>query len=119
VVLTKTTMEQYTLERARVPLGLVTRGAWDRHQGSWHDWGWLEPAQGSETALGLLAAECRLHDEAVQLELAGSDSAGPLAEAALLQAEFMRPGVVLVSLVDGSREVLEELHTEAERVYWR
>jgi hypothetical protein len=112
-------VERYTLERGGVRLGVVTRGAWDGHQGSWHDWGWLEPAQGSEAALAVLAAECRLHDEAVRLDLAGSDSAGPLTEAARLQAEFMGPGVVLVSLSDGARWVLQELHTEGERVYWR
>jgi hypothetical protein len=112
-------MERYQLERGGVPLGVVTRGAWDGHQGSWHDWGWLESAQGSEAALGLLAAECRLHDEAVRLELVGGDSAGPLVEAARLQAEFMGPGVVLVSLADGARSALGELHTEGGRVYWR
>jgi hypothetical protein len=112
-------LERYSLERGGVSLGVVTRGDWDGHQGSWHDWGWLESAQGSEAALGLLAAECRLHDEAVQLHLAGNDSTGPLTEAARLQAEFMGPGVVLVSLVDGGRLVLDELHTEGERVYWR
>jgi hypothetical protein len=35
------------------------------------------------------------------------------------QAGFMRPGVVLVSVADGSLRVLEELHTDAGRLYWR
>src|SRR5688572_13756521 len=98
---TETRMERYTLERGGVALGVVTRGAWDGHQGSWPEWGWFDPARGSEEALTLLVAECRLHDEAVRLDLAGGDAAGPLAEAARLQTAFMGPGVVLVSLVDG------------------
>jgi hypothetical protein len=112
-------VERFRLERGGVLLGVVTRGEWDGQQGSWQDWGWLEPAQGAEAAIELLAAECRLHDEAVRLHLAGSDSAGPLAEAARLQTEFMGPGVVLVSLADGTRSILDELHTEAGRVYWQ
>jgi len=36
-----------------------------------------------------------------------------------LQAEFMRPGVVLVALADGARWVLDEIHTEAGLLYWR
>jgi hypothetical protein len=102
-----------------VPLGVVIRGAWDGQQGSWHDWGWLEPVEGTEAALELLAAESRLHDEAVRVELAGSDAVGPLADADRLQAEFMAPGVVLVSLLDGARSALAELHAEGRRVYWR
>jgi hypothetical protein len=79
----------------------------------------LELAPGADAALELLAVERRLHDDAVQLELAGGDPEGRLAEAARLQAEFMRPGVVLASLADGGRILVAELHTEASRVYWR
>jgi hypothetical protein len=112
-------VERYRLERGGEVLGVVTRGEWDGHQGSWHDWGCLEPAPGAGGALELLAAACRLHDEGVRLELAGGDPAGPLAEAARLQAEFMEPGVVLVSLADGARSALDAVHTEAGRIYWR
>jgi hypothetical protein len=37
-------VEQYRLERGGVVLGIVTHGEWDGEQGSWHDWGWFEPA---------------------------------------------------------------------------
>jgi hypothetical protein len=111
--------ERFRLERGGVVLGVVTRGVWDGHQGSWRDWGWLEPSADFAAAGDLLARECRLQDEAVQLELADGDSSAPVAEAARLQAELMRPGVVLVSLSDGARWVLEELHTDAGRLYWR
>jgi hypothetical protein len=107
------------LERGGVLLGIVTRGEWDGHQASWHDWGWLEPVPDATAALDLLTAECRLHDEAVRLELAGGDAASLLAEAAQIQAEFIAAGLVLVSLADGTRSSLDELHAEAGRVYWR
>ena len=94
-------------------LGVVTRGEWDGHQASWHDWGWLEPSADFAAAGELLAEECRLHDVGVRLMQEGSDPSVPFAEAARLQAEFMRPGVVLIELADGSPWVLEELHTEA------
>lgn len=112
-------MKRYRLERGDEVLGVITCGEWDGHQGSWHDWGLLELAPGSISAIELLANECHLHDEAARLELDGGDPAGLLAEADRLQAEFMGPGVVLVSLVDGVRLALAELHTEAERVYMR
>jgi hypothetical protein len=112
-------MERYRLERGGSVLGLVVRGEWDGHQGSWHDWGWLEPAPGSEPAIEILAAEGRLHDEAVGVEIAGGDPSGLLAEAARLQAEFMRPGVVLVSVASGNRQVVDECHAEGERMFWR
>jgi hypothetical protein len=112
-------VERYRLERGGVLLGIVTRGEWDGHQASWHDWGWLEPAPGADAALDLLAAECTLHDEAVQLELAGGDPAYLLAKAAQLQVEFNGPGIVMVSLADGTRSSLDELHAEAGRIYWR
>lgn len=99
-------------------LGIVTRGEWDGQQGSWHDWGWLEPAPGSDAAIDLLIAECRLHDEAMRIEL-GGDATVQFAEAARLQEEFMRPGVMLVSLGDGVRSALDEFHADATRVYWR
>jgi hypothetical protein len=53
------------------------------------------------------------------LELAGGDAASLLAEAAQIQAEFIAAGLVLVSLADGTRSSLDELHAEAGRVYWR
>jgi hypothetical protein len=112
-------MERYRLERGGVVLGIVTRGEWDGHQGSWHDWGWLERSAEFAAVGGLLAEECRLHDEAIRLEQEGGDATVTLAEAARLQAEFMRPGVVLVALADGAKSVLDELHTEAGRLYWR
>lgn len=112
-------MEQYRLERGGVLLGVVTRGEWDGNQGSWHDWGWLEPSADFAASGALLAEECRLHDLAVRLDLEGGDPSVPLAEATRLQAEFMRPGVVLIALADGSQSVLDELHTEAGRLYWR
>lgn len=112
-------MEQYRLERGGQVLGVVTREAWDGHQGSWPEHGRLELAPGSELIVNLLAAECRLHDEAVRAELEGGDPTGPLAEAARVQAEFMRPGVVLVSLTSGNLLVVDECHTEGRRVYWR
>src|SRR5437868_2286858 len=68
-------VERYRLERGGVLLGIVTRGEWDGHQASWHDWGWLEPVPDATAALDLLTAECRLYDEAVRLELAGGDAA--------------------------------------------
>ena len=55
----------------------------------------------------------------MRLELASAESTALMAEAARLQAEFMNPGIALVSLVDGTRSELDEMHTEAERVYWR
>ncbi|MBL8794035.1 MAG: hypothetical protein JNM56_09020 [Planctomycetia bacterium] len=100
-------------------LGIVTREEWDGHQGSWPDQGCLEPAPGSEPAIALLATECRLHDDAVRTELAGGDSSGLLVEAARVQAEFLRPGVVLVSVTSGSSLAVDEFHAEGERVYWR
>jgi len=112
-------MERYRLERGGELLGFVTRGEWDGFQGSWHDWGWLEPAPDSDAVIELLAGECRLHDEAVRLELAGGDPADLLREAERLQAEFMEPGVTLVSLADGARLKLDEMHFDAGRVYWR
>ena len=112
-------MEQYQLERGGVVLGVVTRGEWDGHQASWHDWGWLEPSANYDVVRTLLDEECRLHDEVVRLEQEGGDSSVLLAEAARLQADFMRPGVVLVSLADGARFSLDEVHAEAGRLYWR
>jgi hypothetical protein len=112
-------VERYRLERGGVVLGIVTLGEWDGQQGSWHNWGCLEPPGGSDAAIELLSTECRMHDEAMQLELAGGDPTGPLHEATRLQAEFMAPGVALVSLADGTRSAVDEMHTEAERIYWR
>jgi hypothetical protein len=112
-------VEQYRLERGGVVLGVVTRGDWDGNQGSWHDWGWLETAPGSDAAIELLTSECRLNDEAMRLEQAGDDPVVQLAEAARLQKDFMRPGVVLVSLEDGARFAVEEMHAAASHVYWR
>jgi hypothetical protein len=112
-------VERYHLERGGTVLGVVTRGEWDGHQGSWHDWGWLEPAPGAEPAVGLLAAECRLHDEAVRVELEGGDPSGLLAEAARVQAEFVRPGVALVPIAGGGRLAVDECHAEGGRVFWR
>jgi hypothetical protein len=100
-------------------LGVVTRGEWDGHQGSWHDWGWLESAPGAEKAIELLVAACRLHEEVVSSELAGGDPTELLANAALVQAEFMRPGVILVSLWNGDRTMLDEFHLDGGCVYWR
>jgi hypothetical protein len=110
---------RYRFERGGVVLGVVTRGEWDGHQGSWHDWGWLETAPGSDAAIELLTSECRLHDEAVRLEHDGSDPVNLLREAAGLQMKFMEPGVTLVSLMDGERFTLAETHTDGERIYWR
>lgn len=112
-------IERHHLERGGSVLGVVTRGEWDGHQGSWHDWGWLEPAPGSEPALELLAVECRLLDEAVRAERAGDDASGLLAEAARAQAEFLRPGVSLLPVAGGRRLRVEECHAEGGRVFWR
>jgi hypothetical protein len=36
-----------------------------------------------------------------------------------VQAEFMRPGVGLVSLASGGRLAVDEFHAEGGRVFWR
>lgn len=111
-------LARYALERDGVTLGVVTRGPWDRNQGSWREWGWLEPTEGSEAAVRLLEEADGLFGEALRLREGGADSAPALARADRIQAEFMGPGVALVSLADGERRALEELHLTQGRVYW-
>ncbi len=110
--------ERYALDRGDTTLGVVTRGPWDGHQGSWRDWGWLEPDGESRPAIGFLEEEEHLLREVMRLEAERLDSAPVLARAERLQAEFMEPGVELLSLADGKRWGLIEFHLDLCRAYW-
>jgi hypothetical protein len=112
-------MQDYSLERGGIVLGVITRGPSEGQQGEWRDWGWLEIAPGCEPMIDSLRQENRLFDALVQIETEGGDAASLLAEASQTQAEFMRPGVVLLSVADGNRVIVTEFHVAGERVYWR
>jgi hypothetical protein len=113
-----TNLERHALQRGGVTLGVVTRGPWDRNQGSWREWGWFEALEGSQAAVQLLEEEDDLFHEASRLERERADPVPVLAQADRVQADFMGPGVALVSLPDGGRWVLQEFHLNQGRVYW-
>jgi hypothetical protein len=112
-------LEHYELVRGGGTLGVVIRGPWDGNQGSWPEWGWLEPAEAFQVPGRLLGEEEALFEEVMRSATERLDYAPVVAQADRIQAEFMEPGVELVSLADGSRWTLEEFHLDKGRVYWR
>jgi hypothetical protein len=111
-------MERFRLVRGSDMIGIVTHTSDERVDGGGWDVGWLEPAPGYEAIRHLFEEEQCLFDEAVVAEVqTAGDQHSPewvrlLDTAADLQREIMQPGVWLVSLADGRRREVGELHID-------
>jgi hypothetical protein len=111
-------MHQFRLVRGNVPLGVVTHAPDERIDGSPWDIGAFEPSPDFESVRPLFEQEQRLLDESVRTE--DPPASDRLLESASgLQRQILQPGVCLVSLADGRRLDVEELHIEAGRIFWR
>ncbi len=110
------------LVRGGEELGVVTH---DLGDGPWNV-GHLEPAPGYTAARPLFEREQRVFDRLLEIELApgyGTDLAAEAArlrlEAELVQGEILMPGVQMVLLDNSEVYLVDELHLEGLKLYWR
>jgi hypothetical protein len=116
---------RFHLYRGGVLLGIVAHTPDERVDGGGWDVGRLVPTPAFESVRPFLQSEQLPLDGVMESEAdADHDNGMRRSEQLLelaggLQHEIVRPGIWLVSMTDGHRMNVGELHVEADKVFWR